>query len=106
MRHIARERSQTDRSKPKRVSREPEHNSADRSGRKPVHRSLDHVIGVRIPASQPTKSHSINNLTIVPRNARSVREATCFGALASTSNPHGSTTYGGSGSHGFVLITR
>jgi hypothetical protein len=63
MRQIARERSDTDRSGLKRVRSKPEENRADRSGTGPVNRSLDHVIGVRIPASQPRNLPCVfNNL--------------------------------------------
>ena len=53
MRHSAREQTRTNESKPKRGMREPEQNGADENKPEHVHRSLDHVIGVRIPASQP-----------------------------------------------------
>jgi len=57
------------------TARETFGNDPDRSAPKPMHRSLDHVIGVRIPASQPFKSPRTNNLRAPTRNVRTVREA-------------------------------
>ncbi len=51
----ATEQSQTERTRG--AARKTGRNDADRSAPEPVNRSLDHVIGVRIPASQPI-SHS------------------------------------------------
>src|SRR5215813_11193814 len=46
------------RSKPESRSRGPEQAGAERSGRESQHRSLDHGIGVRIPASQPIPAYN------------------------------------------------
>jgi hypothetical protein len=44
------------------VARETARNGADQSAPKPVHGSLDHGIGVRIPASQPNKSFKVKHI--------------------------------------------
>ena len=55
MRHFAREHTRTEESKPKRSPREPEQTRAERNKPTHIHRSLDHVIRVQIPASQPLR---------------------------------------------------
>jgi hypothetical protein len=61
MRQTAQERRRASRSTPEAVLRKTTRNSADRSVPQPIHRSLDHVIGVRIPASQPHKIACVSN---------------------------------------------
>ena len=49
-----------------------------------MHRSLDHVIGVRIPASQPIKPFTGNNLRCSKRRRRTVRKTTLLGRVRIT----------------------
>src|SRR5512140_3160307 len=71
MRHPAQEQTGADESRPHLVMREPEQNRADQSIPEHIHRSLDHVIGVQIPASQPAQALSLKNLQYlaIPRRS-------------------------------------
>jgi hypothetical protein len=53
-----------------------------------VNRSLDHVIGVRIPASQPLNPLTTNNLRDVDAKHRTVPEATLCRRAIEPDNLH------------------
>jgi hypothetical protein len=62
------------------VIEKPEQARADRSARECRHRSLDHGIGVRIPASQPYQVIPYQSLTaLLPNGTFADRSPTCSG---------------------------
>jgi hypothetical protein len=88
MRRSVREQSGAQRSLLKRQRRKPEQKRADGQRPQPIHRSLDHVIGVRIPASQPPKRlHEQRFTALHDRSGSGVFSTTLSGSASPDCNP-------------------